>query len=275
MLFRSLSGISEAKPLLSVLDSQPVYVVGATVPAILALAAALHAAWRNHGLVRSGWLILALMLAVILAVAFVQVRSIRITAAFLAPACAYWVVLARTRYLARTTIGTVLGLVGAWLGFAGVVWAGLAFLVGNALPSPAASEPPTVAVDRGACVAPAAYADLLGMPSTRIMTPVDLGAYVLLYTEHAVVSAPYHRNNRGLLDTFAFFNQPLEQGRAILDERGITLVVTCFALPEMEGIPEANEDSFVRLAARDALPDWLEEISDPEAPLTIYRVQPR
>ena len=267
--------IVEAMPLLAVIGQQPSFVVATTIPATLALLVYAYAAWRTRGVERGSWLVMLALLIVIVAVALLQVRSIRISVAVLSPACAYLVVAARTRYLRRTTVLSVLGLIGSWLGFAGLLWAVLVQQIVVHLP--AQTGPTVVAsaeVDRNACLAPSAFIDLKGMPPERIMTPIDLGAYVLLYTDHAVVAAPYHRNNQGLLDTFHFFNGPIGEARAILDARGISLVVTCDALPEMTGLPDAAPDAFVHLARANALPPWLTEVKH-DGPLRIYAVLPQ
>ena len=269
-----LAGIGEAMPLPTVLGQQPVYVVSASVPALLALMAALHAALHSTGTRRTAWLVLATVLGVIIAVAFVQVRSIRMTAALIAPACAYCVLAARSRYLARASLRRAIGLLGSWLGFVGLFWAGLVSFTIITLPAAAPVSAAAFGGERDSCLAPAAYDDLAAMVPQRIMTPLDLGAYMLLYTRNDVVSAPYHRNNQGLLDTFAFFNGAMDEARAILDERGVTLVVTCKALPEMRGLPQATTDSFVRLFEQGGLPDWLHEISASDAPLAVFAVQP-
>ena len=269
-----LAGIGEAMPLPTVLGQQPVYVVSASVPALLALMAALHAALHSTGTRRTAWLVLATVLGVIIAVAFVQVRSIRMTAALIAPACAYCVLAARSRYLARASLRRAIGLLGSWLGFVGLFWAGLVSFTIITLPAAAPVSAAAFGGERDSCLAPAAYDDLAAMVPQRIMTPLDLGAYMLLYTRNDVVSAPYHRNNQGLLDTFAFFNGSSDEARAILDERGVTLVVTCKALPEMRGLPQATTDSFVRLFEQGGLPDWLHEISASDDPLAVFAVQP-
>ena len=99
----------------------------------------------------------------------------------------------------------------------------------------------------------------LRLPPERIMTPIDLGSHVLLYTPHAVVAAPYHRNEQGVLDAFRFFNEPIEESRAILEERGISLVVICPAMSEVRGLVAHSARSFVTLYAEDKLPAWLHE----------------
>ena len=106
------------------------------------------------------------------------------------------------------------------------------------------------------------------------MTPVDLGAHLLLETPHAVVAAPYHRNEAGVIDTFRFFNEPIAVARDIADARGLGLVVVCEAMPEMRGLGGRAEDSFINLMNEDALPDWLEEVTLPESPLRVFAVLP-
>jgi hypothetical protein len=106
------------------------------------------------------------------------------------------------------------------------------------------------------------------------MTLIDLGSHTLLYTRDSVVAAPYHRDQQGLLDAFHFFDGPIAGGRDILAKRGVSLVVVCPGMPELQGLADAAPDSFVKLFAAGRLPPWLEEISAPGATLTIYRVVP-
>ncbi len=268
---RWLSAVGEALPLPTGLHQQPVYIVSATIPALIALGVTLYAAWRARGADRAAWLILLAFFVVVMAVACIQVRGLRISVALIAPAAAWLIVTARAHYLRRVSAASVLGLVGAWLGMAGLVWAVLVAQALNVLPAQAANDDGPGA--SATCLAPDAYADLAGLPPERIMTPHDMGAFMLLYTPHAVVSAPYHRNNQGLLDTYRFLNGPIDDARRILQARGISLVVTCDPMPEMAGQPDAAPDSFVRLAKEGTLPDWLDNVST-SGPLNVYQVRP-
>lgn len=268
---RWLSAVGEALPLPVGLRQQPFYIVSATIPAVIALGVTLYAAWQARGADRAAWLILLAFFVVVMAVACIQVRGLRISVALIAPAAAWLIVTARAHYLRHVSAASVLGLVGAWLGMAGLVWAVLVAQTLNLLPAQAGrADGPGASTT---CLAPEAYADLAGLPPERIMTPHDMGAFMLLYTGHAVVSAPYHRNNQGLLDTYRFFNGPIDAARQILQARGINLVVTCDPMPEMTGQPDAAPDSFVRLAKEGALPHWLDDVST-SGPLNVYQVRP-
>ena len=121
---------------------------------------------------------------------------------------------------------------------------------------------------------PATFGELAALPKTRVMAPIDLGSHILLFTPHEVVAAPYHRAERAVKAAFDFFNGPVEAARNILAERGVTLVAVCAAMPEMRGQPDAAPDSFVRQFAAGTLPDWLDEVSAPDAVLKVFRVRP-
>ncbi len=90
-----------------------------------------------------------------------------------------------------------------------------------------------------------------------------------------MVAAPYHRAQAAILDTYHFFNGPIDAARQILAARSVTLVVVCPAMPAMKGLDSAAPDSFVRLYARHALPAWLQPLSSPTDVLKIYRVLPQ
>ena len=111
-------------------------------------------------------------------------------------------------------------------------------------------------------------------PPERVMAPIDLGSHLLLYTPHAVVAAPYHRNQDGVFDAFRFFNRPIDQARDILRARGIGLVVICPSMHEIRGMMERVPDSFVSLFAEDRLPAWLHDVTPAGSALRVYSVEP-
>jgi hypothetical protein len=206
----------------------------------------------------------------------VQVRAARFATTLAVPAGATLIVAARGLYLRRPKLQNILGLVGGWIGFAGL---GLAFLTGLALavtspsePEPATTTAATKAPTEADCRQPAAFSALAALPPARIMAPIDLGSHLLLFTPHSVVSAPYHRDQDGVRDTFRFFNDPIEDAHEILATRGITLVVICPAMTEIRGLPDATPDSFVRLLPEGKLPGWLIETSPPGSTLRVFTV---
>ena len=267
--------ITEALPLWTSLWQDPTYPLAVAVPSAIALAVVGWRLWRAAPADRLAWLLYGVFLLFAVATMLVQIRASRMATPLAVPASAWLIVAARERYLARQNLGRTALLVLSWIGSAGVAVAALVTGVQAVVPREAGPETELAApADRRECVMPAAFAQLAAIPPERLMTPVDLGSHMLLFTPHHVVAAPYHRNEDGVRDAFAFFNGPISEGRAILERREVTLVVTCDALPEMRGRADATADSFVRLVERDALPDWLVETTPPGEVLRVFAVLP-
>ena len=270
-----IAAIVEAKPWHRSLGEIPAYAVGVGVPVLIGLFAGL-AALRLERQSRLEWLILLVFIAATALIMLAQVRGARLAVLPAVPAAAWLIARARQAYLARRGAGEIAALLGAWLASAGIVLMLGTGAVLALLPQPSATgaRAADISSGRAACLAPAAYVDLRGLPPERIMAPIDLGSHILLETGHAVVSAPYHRNEAGLLDTFRFFNRPAEEARAIAAARGLGLVVTCPALPEMQGPARAEPGTLLNLLAEGDPPDWLADVSL-DGPLKIYAVLPR
>ncbi|WDR07103.1 hypothetical protein PSQ90_06625 [Devosia rhodophyticola] len=267
-----LNAISEAKTWWESIWELPAYTIAVSVPGFVGIAII---AWRaiRFPYDRSEWLVLMGFLAMATLVMALQVRGARLVTMPAIPAAAWLIVTLRKRYLDGRRLRDAALLLGSWLTFSGIIMVVLVTLLtgGLALPSNnTAIEQP----GRASCVVPEAFVQLGTLPAQPIMNPIDLGSHILLNTSHSVVAAPYHRNEQGVLDAFHFFNQPISTARDILDKRGINLVVTCPALPEMAGLPDAAPDSFVKLAPEGRLPAWLTDISK-GGPLKIYVVAPR
>ena len=269
-----LAGITEAKPWLSSLFELPGYVAAVGLPVLLALVVVLVRLWKQPR-ERDEWAALFLFMLATAVIMLAQVRGARLAIMPAMPAAAWLIVSARHHYLRRASIGSVAGLVGSWLGFAGVLIALLVTIAVNLAPTGSAAAASAAArQSREACLVPSAFADLAPLPPERIMSPIDLGSHLLLYTPHSVVAAPYHRNERGVRDAFRFFNDPISEARAILETRGIGLVVICPSMPEVSGLSERAGDSFAALYEANALPAWLSDVSLPDSPLKVFAVLP-
>jgi hypothetical protein len=263
--------ISEAEPWIVSLVGEPVYPIAVLVPAMTAIAFAVTAATRNRPL-RAAWLIYAAFLAVAIAIMLLQIRGARIAAPLSVPGCAVLIATVWERYGSGRGVLNVVAVLGSWIISAGVIVALIATTIVLAFPDYADATTDKYLVARQACLMPAAFVDLAGLPPERIMAPIDLGSHLLLFTPHAVVAAPYHRNAEAVLDAFRFFNEPIEAGRKILAARGIGLVVICPAMKEIRGLVDHTPDSFVSLYAAGRLPPWLVNRSLPGSPLQIYAV---
>ncbi|MDB5507131.1 MAG: Oligosaccharyl transferase [Devosia sp.] len=266
-----LDRIVEAKPAWTSFASMPAYVVAVAVPPALAVCILGATLVRNRE-ARDEWLVYGAFLVLAVLVMLLQLRGARLAAPLAIPAGAAFIVWARTRYLAGNRLRYLMALLGGWLGFAGIVLGVAVNLTVAQFEDSGLAVVATAQGEKQLCLMPAAFETLAALPPGRVMGFIDLGSHLLAFTPHSVVAAPYHRNIAGVRDTFDFFNGPIAAARDILVRRGVNYVVICPAMPEMRGLADAAPDAFVRLHALGALPSWLEEISPPGAPLTLYRV---
>ena len=273
LLANWIDRISEAEPLADSFASGPVYTAAVAIPVVTGLAVV---AWNvvrvQHD--RGAWLVHGLMLTIAFLVMLLQIRAARFAVPLAAPACAVLIGLAWRRMVTTNGFGPIFAMLGSVAASAGLVLAILGTLVVTVVPAYDANTLDPNRAARQSCLMPAAFADLAGLPPERIMAPIDLGSHLLLYTPHAVVAAPYHRNEQGVRDAFRFFNEPIAAGREILRARGITLVVICPAMSEIRGLVAHTDDSFVTLYAAGRLPAWLQEVSRPADVLKVYSVEP-
>lgn len=266
--------ISEAEPWLTSALAGPVYGAAVAVPCAVALGIV---AWNivRRSPDRSAWLTYGTFLVIAVLVMLLQIRGARLALPLAVPASAVLVGGAWHRMVHSKGFGPIFEMLGSVIASTGLAVAIVAVIVLAAFPAYEATTKDKFLSEKQACLMPGAFADLARLPPQRIMTPIDLGSHMLLFTPHSVVAAPYHRNAQGVRDAFRFFNEPLEQGRAILEARGIGLVVICPDMPEIRGLVDYTPDSFVSLFAQDRLPAWLIDRSLPTSPLKVYEVAPR
>lgn len=270
-----IDNIIEARPIWESLVALPAFTIAAIIPAVAGLAVAGYHVLKVRDGRTAEWAMLGLFLALAVVVMVLQVRGARTAGILAVPAGAWLITSARAHYMAQSKPRYVVGLIGSWLLFAGVAMSAAVAYIAMLFPTAGSSMAAQDDGDRSACLMPQAFADLAALPPERLMTPIDLGSHMLLFTPHSVVAAPYHRNQQGVLDTFHFFNWPINKARAILDARGVSMIVTCPEMPEMSGLPDAARDSFVKLVDIDKLPAWIRDVTPPGAALRTYEVLPQ
>ena len=227
---------------------------------LVALAVAIHT-WRREPERRASWLFpLALLIASLLT-SLAQVRGIWFGAAIAAPLLAHWVARARQQGLGRLAI--------AWLASAGLVWQAAGSAVARFAP---ASRDATTAVV-GRCEDQRLFGQLDRLPTGTVVAPIDIGPYILSQTDHRVLAAPYHRNNRGNRAMYDFFLATPDGARYQAGLWTIDYVVLCpgsFAeLPP--GMIKSN--SLVAHLRMGVAPEWLEPILSLEGGPQAWRVR--
>ncbi|MBL4890326.1 MAG: hypothetical protein JKX91_00565 [Rhizobiaceae bacterium] len=121
------------------------------------------------------------------------------------------------------------------------------------------------------CFADSDYEYLSSLPVGIVMTDLYSATTALVHSPHTVISGPYHRNERGILDVLDFFGADIKTSRALAEKYKLDYVSFCMNSAErMRKIyPEAQ------LAARikeGDLPDWLKEVSPKDSIVKVLKV---
>jgi hypothetical protein len=144
--------------------------------------------------------------------------------------------------------------------------------------------PPAAAAVKGAraaapdhCFDQASYATLAALPPGRVLAEPDLGPFVIAYTQHSAISAPYHRMGAGLLAGHAAFAAPASSAGSLGAQAKVTALGVGYVLacPAHFGRLAMPKDSLQSALEVHRPPPWLERLSPPRADLLVYRVRLR
>jgi hypothetical protein len=131
-----------------------------------------------------------------------------------------------------------------------------------------------VTVDRRACVQKESYESLARLPKGLVVAnELEWGSYLLLWTPHAVLGAPYHRLSEGILLTHRVFASPPDEAHAILTRVHADYLVTCGPRGAAGMRDDQRAASLWTSLSAGRLPPWLEPVAGTERePITVYRV---
>lgn len=272
-----IEGIQEVASVFEIGAREPYLLLQYYLIPAAGLAAVCFAVLRQKGAERKDWLILAAFLVTAVLVALLQVRGAKFAIALAMPAGAWLITLG----LAKSGSGQQRRPFGKWAcGLAGLVF--FTGIFHNVAAQSIAShwpQPSAVAAAKASrkavrtCMRQEALTVLNKLPAGVMVAPVDLGAHILLHTKHSVLGAPYHRNQRGLLDTIDGFNAPLDVAYRRLRQRGVSYVLHCpgVRLAPANGVTAHNALG-LHLAAGTP-PAWLRPVPlEGETPLKLYRL---
>ncbi|MFO1149728.1 MAG: hypothetical protein U1E62_15230 [Alsobacter sp.] len=272
-----LDHVDEVQPIHHVWAESRLRALMAVVDPVLALLAVplVLAACGRRGRF-AAWVAIAFV-AVSLAVGLVQVRNTVYPNLLAIPLLAAAVVeLARRRAAAG---GSALVAMAAGTLFASSTTLAVALSALPALPAQGEAGRLAALADRATCYDSRIYDRLASDPPDRVLAFVESGPFLLLATQHAVLSAPYHRNAHGLLAASRILSAQPEEAEALARAQGVGWVAICThssTLERMRG-ESRNAGADPRLALRllaGATPSWLEPVETGTPALLAYRVKP-
>ena len=139
---------------------------------------------------------------------------------------------------------------------------------------PAASATsPTGAAAGGACMTLTAYAGLAGQPQGLVAAEINLGPSILAATPHSVVTAPYHRMQRGILDGDRILRSKPDEALALIDLRRVDYVALCTASVSAASARETEPQSLLVALMDGRVPARLEEVGG-NGVIRVFRVLP-
>lgn len=116
------------------------------------------------------------------------------------------------------------------------------------------------------CMTLTHYAGLAALPPGLVAAAVDMGPSILLATKHSVLGAPYHRMQRGILDSLHITNRPVSDAFAIMAARGVDYLAVCTASQAT-----ATAGSIVDRLRAGSIPAGLEEVPG-DGVVRVFRV---
>ncbi len=128
--------------------------------------------------------------------------------------------------------------------------------------------------EAGTCQRAADYAPLAALPRGRVLAFIDSGPFILMESGHAVLAAPYHRNQAGNIAMFDMLLAAPNDAKVQMAQRGIDYVAFCPGSPERYNYAGRAPASLVAALSRGDVPGFLERIPLDGTDLAVYRVRP-
>lgn len=123
-----------------------------------------------------------------------------------------------------------------------------------------AAASPSGAAAGAPCMTLSNYAALAKLPPGVVSAEINLGPSILAATPHAVVTAPYHRMQRGILDGDRMLRSEPARALQAMDDRGVDYVVLCTASLSAASAAETEPGSLLVALMQGRIPDRLSEI---------------
>ncbi len=260
-----LDNVSESQPLARLMRGEPMFGLMLALPLALGLGALLVAAWTSRGTAALRFSLVAALVALGLALGFVQVRVLGSVVPLALCGGVFAADALRVRLAGRVKLAGLAGIAPALiLPFTSTAWA----LV---LPADA----PARGASEETCFTPAALAPLAALPPGRAVVPIDTGPFLLTGTALDVFDAPYHRNNDGNRYAYDVMSAAPDAARALLAARHTTYVVTCTGFNDTPRLAIRAPEGLAARILAGQVPVWLRPVPLAGTPYHVFAVERR
>lgn len=129
--------------------------------------------------------------------------------------------------------------------------------------------------DESECVSKEGLAPIAGLDPGVVVAPSNLGAPILRFTRHRVLSGPYHRDVGGMLTELHIGLAIVSDAEAFMRGANVTLVVYCPNDPQTALLAKTKPDGLYAQLGLGHVPPYLERLPGPEkAKVQFFRFKP-
>ena len=267
-----LDGVSEARSLVAEIRFEPNLLGAFYAVGLFAQAVCLFRILQGRQ--REFHLLLLVLIFVVWAVSLLQVRgAIFSNLLSILPLSLLIVDLRRKAHREPRNVEVGLAYAVTVLCAVPAVWGVVGILIGqgsSALALDAISGP--AAAEEGECDVAENAAKLNSLPAGVVVSPSNSGADILRYTPHRALSAPYHRNQGGMLTELHVGLATPADAKAFLAGAGVTILAYCKTDPQTQTMMGMKKDGLYAALGRDEIPGYLEPLGGEVAGFRIFRV---
>ena len=269
-----LSGVIEAQSAVAQFKLDPTSVGSFYAPGFLAIAVCL---WRiRRGEAVAGHAVMLGLLAVAVGVSLIQIRGAIFSNMLSAIPLGFAIAdLRRASNADPKNLRRALAFFTVTLASVPAAWAVAGALIPGRSQQMLQAELSAGVEKRASCTDETSIAPLASEPVGVVAGASNLGAPILRYTGHRVLSAPYHRNQGGMLTELHIGLSNPRQAEAFLRGAHVTLLAFCADDTQTADLAKAEPEGLYADLFKGKVPDYLEPVPGTQAsPLRIYRVKP-
>jgi len=122
----------------------------------------------------------------------------------------------------------------------------------------------TQSIELGECGSPADMQALASLPPGLVASPSNSGAEILRFTQHRAISAPYHRNQGGMLTELHIGLATPAEAEALFRGAGVSILAFCKTDPQTENLIEMKPDGLYAALAAGKVPAYLAPMPSPD-----------
>jgi hypothetical protein len=131
------------------------------------------------------------------------------------------------------------------------------------------------AKDKPSCSSRETISPLADLPPGLVVAPTDVGVSILRFTESRILSAPYHRNQGGMLTEMHIGLAPPRDAEAFLRGTGVSILAFCADNPQTRQIAKIKPDGLYAQLEKGNVPAYLQALPTPAgSPIRLFRYVP-